>query len=504
MIIVQGGLFTTTLHLTSNSLTLHFPFRFHRLCRAVFNNDSPLHWFSILVTLLCVICLFSTGDCCSATIILTLLLLTILIVVREYQLKEREIFTKINYVLQDIDLALSLSEQWTKINYPNICGPVSPCVSLQPCYRDGELTNLPWALLVKGDHIVMRPGQTAPGPCTELNGTRRCFTTGETYSQKNSVNPPKRPAARVPMPNLICVLNTTPYLENLTIALRQFLTKPQTIHDQQRHFLVTGCVQKWGTISSLVLTLLGAILNTSELVFTHHKEAIHWSEMFLLHPVAVLVPIQPLVFPVLWVGLKLWGLAKLETFISTPGRFEDVAAEGMRSHKSSFQEDLDTPVGLDGEHMQLPFRSNMGNFLGLLRGSAHLLGRSANVVSVLGSITALTCVDKKGILSWPNPTAEKIFFLRDGQQDGGGEEEDVDVSTSECDSELPDSSPVVTQQQQQEKQSTVAEVLDLTHDQHSPFRLEFDDHEWKCHLNSLKPLGEWWGMRMRKGLLLIL
>lgn len=25
---------------------------------------------------------------------------------------------------------------------------------------------------------------------------------------------------------------------------------------------------------------------------------------------------------------------------------------------------------------------------------------------------ALCCVDKKGILSWPNPTAEKVFFLQ--------------------------------------------------------------------------------------------
>lgn len=25
---------------------------------------------------------------------------------------------------------------------------------------------------------------------------------------------------------------------------------------------------------------------------------------------------------------------------------------------------------------------------------------------------ALCCVDKKGILSWPNPTAEKVFFLK--------------------------------------------------------------------------------------------
>lgn len=36
---------------------------------------------------------------------------------------------------------------------------------------------------------------------------------------------------------------------------------------------------------------------------------------------------------------------------------------------------------------------------------------------------------------------------------------------------------------------TVAEVLDLTHDRLSPFRLHFDDPTWKQHLNSLKPLG---------------
>lgn len=30
----------------------------------------------------------------------------------------------------------------------------------------------------------------------------------------------------------------------------------------------------------------------------------------------------------------------------------------------------------------------------------------------LHSPQALCCIDKKGILSWPNPTAEKVFFLR--------------------------------------------------------------------------------------------
>lgn len=204
-----------------------------------------------------------------------------------------------------------------------------------------------------------------------------------------------------------------------------------------------------------------------------------WEDLFLLNPVSVLIPLLPLIFPILWIGLNLWGLAKLETLISIPAKPFDDGGE-TDSHKS-FQEDLDTPI-VDWDNMKLPFRSNMGNFLGLVQGSGYLLGRSANVVQVLGSITALTCVDKKGILSWPNPTAEKIFFLRDSDRDTGDEGE---LSTSECESE-----PQVSNGPQTPKQGTVAEVLDLTHDQHSPFRLEFDDHAWKYHINSLKPLGE--------------
>lgn len=46
------------------------------------------------------------------------------------------------------------------------------------------------------------------------------------------------------------------------------------------------------------------------------------------------------------------------------------------------------------------------------------------------------------------------------------------------------------QSTQNDTNTAIAEVLDLTHDQHSPFKLEFDDHEWKTHLSSLKPLGK--------------
>lgn len=145
--------------------------------------------------------------------------------------------------------------------------------------------------------------------------------------------------------------------------------------------------------------------------------------------------------------------------------------------KKSFQEDLDTPT-YDWEKVPLPVKQVTWNWFELWRGNSHLLGRSANVVQVLGSITALCCVDKKGILSWPNPTAEKVFFIRDSA-------EKASKSQSSMESE-----ETATAEKDKEKTGVIAEVLDLTHDQHSAFRLEFDDHEWKEHINSLKPLGK--------------
>lgn len=55
--------------------------------------------------------------------------------------------------------------RWKPENYPHLCSPQSPCLTLQWTYRDGEIVNLPWALLVAGDIIVMKPGQQAPGYC---------------------------------------------------------------------------------------------------------------------------------------------------------------------------------------------------------------------------------------------------------------------------------------------------------------------------------------------------
>ena len=66
----------------------------------------------------------------------------------------------------------------------------------------------------------------------------------------------------------------------------------------------------------------------------------------------------------------------------------------------------------------------------------------------LGSLTALCCTDKKGILSWPNTSPEKIFMIKKEERKiGSGEEED------------------------KKSFSLTPEILNITNDPRDPFKV---------------------------------
>lgn len=262
---------------------------------------------------------------------------------------------------------------------------------------------------------------------------------------------------------------------------------------------------------SLTITLFFASLHYNEKLYDDRTLQLKWMNLFLELPVCALLPLLPMMFPIMWISINLWGIARLETHLAQPQPHIKI------EQQKSFQEDLDTPT-FEYETLPLPLKQVFSNWLSLWCGYSMLLGRSANIVQVLGSITALCCVDKKGILSWPNPTAEKIFFLRDSADQKTRTQSEstinsemppptngVDKSTSTITKEI---NNAVTPAKglvadgtgktsgtksariiDHKEPGTIAEVLDLTHDQHSPFRIDFDDHSWKTYIDSLKPLG---------------
>ncbi|KAL9880064.1 transmembrane protein 94 isoform X1 [Glossina fuscipes] len=435
--------------------------------------ESPLGWLSIGTTLLATAALLLAQSYLAALCLAVILTLNLFVVIRENYLRRTEIYRKTRLALNDLRLAeQELSAEWQPCNYPHLCCPLSPCVSLQWTYRDGVIVNLPWALLVKGDYIVIRPGHITPGPCAEING-KRIFKAHEIYGVSNNVEPPLKPTVRTLLPDLICCLENTPYLDNLKLILENSHKRPPTIYNQQRYLLVTKYIQQWGFAFTLVVTIFAGILRMHDFCLAWVDLQPTWKYTLIESSVAAVIPLLPLIFPLMWISMNLWGIARLQCFLKTPQLLL------TKDPNKSFEEDLDTPT-FDYENISLHRSKVFQYWVKLWQGDSELLPRSANVVQVLGSITALCCVDKKGILSWPNPTAEKVFFLHDVEDDDM-EEKSVQTSVN-TESDLPDPAT-------QRENGIVAEVLDLTHDQHCPFRLEFDDHEWKNHIKSLKPLG---------------
>lgn len=258
-----------------------------------------------------------------------------------------------------------------------------------------------------------------------------------------------------------------------------------------------------------MMTLFFAALHYNDKLYDDRLVQLKWMNLFIELPLCAILPVLPMFFPVMWIVINLWGVARLETYIEQP----DTVVK--TEQQKSFQEDLDTPT-FECENVKLPFKEVFGNWIRLWHGDSMLLPRSANVVQVLGSVTALCCVDKKGILSWPNPTAEKVFFLRDSadrtstgesvgsfdSNDGTSKQEKVESPKKTCEisTQTPTRATIEAKEAATKRDSgriidthkhpgTVAEVLDLTHDQCSPFRIDFDDHSWKKHIDSLKPLG---------------
>ncbi|XP_070172573.1 transmembrane protein 94 isoform X4 [Polyergus mexicanus] len=417
-------------------------------------------------------------------IVCCLVVLNFILVMLDNKLRHEEIPHRVKILLDQLNVARSTC-RWKSENYPHLCSPQSPCLTLQWTYRDGEIVNLPWALLVAGDIIVMKPGQQAPGYCVPYDDPEMpVLHTRETYSPPvHSANEIfSTPQARVPLKNKIYKLQETPYLVNLRMALDQALHRPVTYHNRKRHLLMICCIEH---LAYPILLIVILVINLLRYLYLADYFGIgHWSEMFLLQPIAVSLPLLPLVFPSCWIFLNCFGMARFKALFKLY-----LSAKKLQFIDPFEDADINSPSHPDVVYNWLELKKY---FFDILFGKEHMMSRSASILHVLGSVTALCCVDKKGLLSWPNPTAEKVFFLRNANNtlspsSSTGSMDKTADKTQESEETKMNSNR--TSYVQHDMSHSVAEVLDLTHDHALPFRLQFDDHSWRQHLNSLKPLG---------------
>lgn len=196
--------------------------------------------------------------------------------------------------------------------FNNRFAPFSPCITLQWTYRDNKVVNLPWALLVKGDVIVVRPGQVSPGYCESVDKTNDCQLLHDKQIYAPTVHNTNElfttPKARKPQPNRLYRLLETPFLNNLHTALEQSLNRPVTQFNQQRHFVMIAVIERVLLPAFLVVVFLMGLVRYLYVDAVESGGAF-W-EFFILTPIRIALPLLPVAFPLFWNGFNYVGTAR--------------------------------------------------------------------------------------------------------------------------------------------------------------------------------------------------
>ncbi|XP_043820657.1 transmembrane protein 94 isoform X4 [Dromiciops gliroides] len=396
------------------------------------NRCSCFHWPGASLMLLAVLLLLgcygnqpagSHGvELVNATALLLLLLLDLILIRRQERLKRQEVERRLRGIIDQISDALRDGKEvrWPNAMYPDLHMPFAPSWSLHWAYRDGHLVNLPVSLLVEGDIIALRPGQESFASLRGIKDDEHIvLEPGDLFPP---FSPPPSPRGEVkkgpqnPQQHRLFRVLKTPVLDNIRWCLDMALARPVTALDNER-FTVQSVMLRYA-----VPVVLASFLITNALRFVFSAPGIaSWQYTLLQLQVNGVLPILPLLFPVLWVLATACGEARVLAQMSKASP-SSLLAKFSEDTLSSYTEVVSS---------QEMLRCIWGHFLRVIQGKSSTLSYSSSLLHSLGSVTVLCCVDKQGILSWPNPSPETVLFFSGKMEPPHSSHEDLtdDLST---------------------------------------------------------------------------
>ncbi len=307
--------------------------------------------------------------------------------------------------------------------------------------------------------------QAAPGRCHAYDNPRLTLEQDEilhikTHRDEEISPTPEFKAPAIPQ---LFVMEETPYLRLVRKVLGPQDPKPPSIFHKHAYLFFT----------QMLIHILLPTFFTFSLLWKLLTQQSTWDASSILLPVlGVSLPLLPLPFPLAWVVINYGSLAWLLGVYSS--------SRHVKMTADPFDDTVEDPEVRRSN--KVPWWKLRGYFRSAALGTGEYLSRTENVVHTLGSVTALCCADKKGILSWPNASPEKIFVVKrvgKGDNDDGKNNDDDDENNDKDDDDGDDDT----------EGSLVPEILTVTHNRHNPFQVEFDDPQWTKYLSFLKPLG---------------
>uniref|UniRef100_A0A672LW06 Transmembrane protein 94 n=1 Tax=Sinocyclocheilus grahami TaxID=75366 RepID=A0A672LW06_SINGR len=310
-----------------------------------------------------------------------LLLLNLFLIGRQQRLRMSEMVRRLKSIISQLNDYLERSAghpiRWASSLCPDLYTPTSPSWSLHWTFRDEQLVNLPVSLLVEGDVIALRPGQEAFASLRGIKDDEHIvLEPGDLFPPFSPPPSPRgneRRGPHSPQQYRLFRVVRTPILDSVRNSLDMALSRPITALDNER-FTVQSIIAKFACANVLLVTTM------------------------LMMGV---LPILPLLFPVMWILVNAYGEARLlaESSCNSP---TGLLAKFSEDTLSSY-----TEVVSSQEMLRCVWR----HLVSVLKGESQTLCYTSSLLHSLGSVTVLCCVDKQGILSWPNPSPETVLFF---------------------------------------------------------------------------------------------
>ncbi|XP_025902554.1 transmembrane protein 94 isoform X1 [Nothoprocta perdicaria] len=374
------------------------------------NRCSCFHWPGaslMLLAVLLLLCCYGSqpqgsqgAEIVNALALFLLLLLDLFMIGRQERLKCREVERRLQTIIDKINDTLGKEVKWPDSMYPDLHMPYAPSWSLHWAYRDGHLVNLPVSLLVEGDVIALRPGQESFASLRGIKDDEHIvLEPGDLFPPFSPPPSPRGEVKKGPQnPQLYRLFRVlkTPIIDNVRWCLEMALSRPVTALDNER-FTVQSVMLKYA-----VPIVLAGFLITNAVRFIFQAPGIaSWQYTLLQLQVNGVLPILPLLFPVLWILATAFGEARVLAQMSKTSS-TSLLAKFSEDTLSSYTEMVSS---------QEMIRCIWSHFLCVLKGKSPTLSFTSSLLHSLGSVTVLCCVDKQGILSWPNPSPETVLFF---------------------------------------------------------------------------------------------
>ncbi|CAH8573905.1 unnamed protein product [Schistosoma turkestanicum] len=279
--------------------------------------------------------------------------------------------------------------------------------------RDGKIVILPAVLLVPGDVIIIKPGQTIFAFCKQISEEKSgIYFPGDIFVPRKfscSLNPTSLASVQKSDESILAVVMRSPLASYIEIACNSNDENGRTFQPLAHKVLHTAVwislIIKYSITFIFLISIFLAALPIGD-----HSHQFYRLLVWFTHTLGVVV--SPLSFPLYFIWMVATSVVTL--------RFQHVLSETQDHFKFTGSDDFNYPSLVSRRPNASELRRSITLTLYSLISNLRSFGfmfyfqtnvDSENILLTLGTLSSVCCINQEGVISQSLPTPEKMFFF---------------------------------------------------------------------------------------------